>query len=100
MKTAGSLICTKFRPVYIKTTSMKAALSYFLLAIATLTSCAQNSSTASHLTNTNNNNTTMDSTITPKGTEVATFANGCFWCTEAIFEELDGVISAVSGYSG
>jgi len=42
----------------------------------------------------------MDSTITPKGTEVATFANGCFWCTEAIFEELDGVISAVSGYSG
>jgi peptide-methionine (S)-S-oxide reductase len=32
--------------------------------------------------------------------ETATFANGCFWCTEAIFEELDGVISAVSGYSG
>jgi peptide-methionine (S)-S-oxide reductase len=70
---------------------MKAALSYFLLAIATLTSCAQNSSTATNLTN-NNNNTTMDSTITPKGTEVATFANGCFWCTEAIFEELPRLI--------
>jgi len=78
---------------------MKAALSYLLLAMTTLTSCAQNSSSGTHLTNTNNN-TTMDSTITPKGTEVATFANGCFWCTEAIFEELDGVISAVSGYSG
>lgn len=33
-------------------------------------------------------------------TDTATFANGCFWCTEAIFEELDGVISAVSGYTG
>jgi peptide-methionine (S)-S-oxide reductase len=33
-------------------------------------------------------------------TDTATFANGCFWCTEAIFEQLDGVISAVSGYTG
>ena len=33
-------------------------------------------------------------------TDTATFANGCFWCTEAIFEELDGVISATSGYIG
>jgi peptide-methionine (S)-S-oxide reductase len=32
--------------------------------------------------------------------EIATFANGCFWCTEAIFEELKGVVSAISGYSG
>jgi peptide-methionine (S)-S-oxide reductase len=32
--------------------------------------------------------------------DTATFANGCFWCTEAIFEELKGVKSAVSGYSG
>ena len=32
--------------------------------------------------------------------ETATFANGCFWCTEAIFEELKGVASAVSGYTG
>jgi len=33
-------------------------------------------------------------------TETATFGSGCFWCTEAIFESLDGVISAVSGYMG
>ena len=30
----------------------------------------------------------------------ATFAGGCFWCVEADFEKVDGVIEAVSGYSG
>ncbi len=32
--------------------------------------------------------------------EVATFAGGCFWCTEAIFERLKGVKSVLPGYSG
>jgi len=31
---------------------------------------------------------------------VATFAGGCFWCTEAGFEQIPGVVEAVSGYSG
>ena len=31
---------------------------------------------------------------------VATFAGGCFWCTESDFEKVPGVISAVSGYTG
>jgi peptide-methionine (S)-S-oxide reductase len=30
----------------------------------------------------------------------ATFGTGCFWCTEALYESLDGVIGAVSGYEG
>jgi peptide-methionine (S)-S-oxide reductase len=32
--------------------------------------------------------------------DMATFGLGCFWCAEAIFEDLKGVHSAISGYSG
>ncbi len=32
--------------------------------------------------------------------ETATLGGGCFWCTEAVFEEVDGVESVISGYSG
>lgn len=33
-------------------------------------------------------------------TEIAMIANGCFWCTEAIFKRLKGVKSVLSGYGG
>jgi peptide methionine sulfoxide reductase msrA/msrB len=32
--------------------------------------------------------------------EKATFAGGCFWCMEPPFEEIDGVVEVISGYSG
>src|SRR5688500_7352640 len=65
---------------------------------AALISCAQN----------NNQNLKMNTTKTSEKTEptftgkadTATFGTGCFWCTEAIFEQLDGVISVTSGYAG
>lgn len=33
-------------------------------------------------------------------TETATFANGCFWCTEAVFKRLKGVKSVLPGFAG
>lgn len=45
------------------------------------------------------NEITMETQL-PANMDTATFGNGCFWCTEAIFQNLKGVYSAVSGYSG
>jgi peptide-methionine (S)-S-oxide reductase len=36
----------------------------------------------------------------PQKTATATFAGGCFWCVEADFDKVDGVISTTSGYTG
>jgi peptide-methionine (S)-S-oxide reductase len=78
---------------------MNRMLGYITMTLTALASCAQQSPGSADIKNSNINKTM--SNLTPAaGTEVATFANGCFWCTEAIFEQLDGVISAVSGYTG
>ena len=42
-----------------------------------------------------NNNKTMNNQLA-----IATFGNGCFWCTEAIFQQLDGVETVLPGYTG
>lgn len=36
----------------------------------------------------------------PEKTELATFAGGCFWCIEAVFDQIPGVLRADSGYTG
>ncbi len=47
------------------------------------------------------NNRDISMNIEPiEGLEFATFGNGCFWCTEAIFEQLEGVTKVESGYAG
>ncbi len=43
--------------------------------------------------------TMADDAATPKLAK-ATLAGGCFWCTEAVFERIDGVTSVTSGYLG
>ncbi|HLT50359.1 MAG TPA: peptide-methionine (S)-S-oxide reductase MsrA [Arenibacter sp.] len=35
-----------------------------------------------------------------KKIEMATLGGGCFWCTEAVFQEINGVVSVISGYTG
>lgn len=44
------------------------------------------------------NTTTSDNQSTKSTMGIATFAGGCFWCTEADFDKLPGVISTTSGY--
>lgn len=82
---------------------MKWLLGTLVSAAAGLVSCAQSSNTEQK-TNTIKKVMENQKMSVPTGTagqlDTATLANGCFWCTEAIFEELDGVISAVSGYTG
>ena len=38
--------------------------------------------------------------MTTKNLQIATVGGGCFWCTEAVFQEVKGVEKVISGYSG
>ncbi|MCC9656066.1 peptide-methionine (S)-S-oxide reductase MsrA [Rhodopirellula halodulae] len=54
--------------------------------------------------NPNYNGLPLDSEIvdvkTRSGEKIATLAGGCFWCTEAVFERMEGINDVVSGYIG
>jgi peptide-methionine (S)-S-oxide reductase len=41
-----------------------------------------------------------ETTPMPTKNEIATFATGCYWCSEAIFQRIDGVVSVRSGFTG
>ncbi len=71
-------------------------MTTFVISLVQLISCAQpekKEKMTTPLTAPKQASTAATTTAT------ATLANGCFWCTEAIFEQLDGVISATSGYT-
>jgi peptide methionine sulfoxide reductase msrA/msrB len=52
------------------------------------------------ITNTQSRDELINLEIDPENLEVATFAGGCFWCVESAFESREGVVEAISGYSG
>jgi peptide-methionine (S)-S-oxide reductase len=63
----------------------------FILLIAG-SSCGQKSKQAT--------STTMANESAREGLAIATFGSGCFWCTEAVFQNVEGVEKVESGYSG
>jgi peptide-methionine (S)-S-oxide reductase len=80
----------------LKQHGMKIFLTGVLVTIVTLFSCAQKQNAKK----TSNKEMTTTTNTVNTATDTATFGTGCFWCTEAIFQELEGVIKSTSGYSG
>jgi peptide-methionine (S)-S-oxide reductase len=72
-------------------------MSKILFAIF-MVSFAAGCSTAE--TQSSNFTASMLSMTSKEKLDTASFGTGCFWCTEAIFEELNGVLSVESGYAG
>jgi peptide-methionine (S)-S-oxide reductase len=85
---------------------MKIIFTSAITALLGLLSCAQKTPAIRSADTKKTQTTIMEDTTVERhqnalpAVEIATLANGCFWCTEAIFEQLDGVISAESGYTG
>ncbi len=65
---------------------------YYILLFATIACNQANSNTGEKQES--------QQKVNHEGLSIATFAGGCFWCTEAVFERVQGVKDVVSGYAG
>jgi peptide-methionine (S)-S-oxide reductase len=72
---------------------MKSLIPIALVLFVVTTSCGQKSKP-------NNTSTANTKQINMEGLQLATFGSGCFWCTEAVFQQVDGVEKVESGYAG
>ncbi len=80
---------------------MKFILAFIILAFTTASCQTAAKKASDKLQKEQKIITIMTDEKIPNSTlDTITLGTGCFWCTEAIFRELDGVSSAISGYSG
>lgn len=72
----------------------------FLSVVTTLAIFSAACEPSTKQPNSKSNIMSEDNIPAGKKTDTATFGTGCFWCTEAVFQELKGVLKATSGYTG
>jgi len=91
-----SPIVNEPQPSYVVMDMMSLSMkitSIYLALLAALSACAQ----------TNNNPKKIDLPAmnpTSDSVEIATFGAGCFWCVEAVYQNVNGVLKVESGYAG
>ena len=73
----------------------------FIFLLLPLFSCGQNNSDFSNSISFNKTKELKgDDFSNKKNYDTATFAAGCFWCVESQFQQLDGVVKVISGFTG
>ncbi len=72
---------------------MKAIINFILTLSIMVSACAQTGTVKEKTQNIKKQTKNMN-------TETITLGNGCFWCTEAVFQQVKGVSKVTSGYSG
>lgn len=78
---------------------MKGFITSITVIGCILLSCAEQTLKTNSPMNAQFTHNTVSSSLAVR-TDTATLANGCFWCTEAIFQQLEGVLKVTSGYTG
>lgn len=79
--------------IFVSQMYFKSFIPILIISLVAISTCAQKES------HTKPKNTVQNKTIMNTSTDTATFANGCFWCIEAIFQDVKGVEKVTSGYT-